>query len=178
MSKPKIRCAWATTPLGIAYHDKEWGVPVHDDRVLFEFLILEGAQAGLSWETILQKRQNYRKALAGFDPGKVARFDTRKKNALMKDPGIVRNRGIAAATGDWIAFQDSDDLWVPAKLEKQLALLRRRRIEREGEHEAKSLGETPPAERNAHHVLPISAAARSTRRNRRARWWRSWVRWR
>jgi len=92
MSKPKIRCAWATTPLGIAYHDKEWGVPVHDDRVLFEFLILEGAQAGLSWETILQKRQNYRKALAGFDPGKVARFDTRKKNALMKDPGIVRNR--------------------------------------------------------------------------------------
>jgi len=92
MSKPKIRCAWATTPLGIAYHDKEWGVPVHDDRVLFEFLILEGAQAGLSWETILQKRENYRKALAGFDPGKVARFDTRKKNALMKDPGIVRNR--------------------------------------------------------------------------------------
>ena len=88
----KQRCAWATTPLGIAYHDKEWGVPVHDDRVLFEFLILEGAQAGLSWETILQKRENYRKALAGFDPRKVARFDSRKKNALMKDAGIVRNR--------------------------------------------------------------------------------------
>jgi len=87
-----VRCAWATTPLGIAYHDKEWGVPVHDDRVLFEFLILEGAQAGLSWETILQKRENYRKALAGFDLGKVARFDSRKKNALMKDAGIVRNR--------------------------------------------------------------------------------------
>jgi len=87
-----VRCAWATTPLGIAYHDKEWGVPVHDDRVLFEFLILEGAQAGLSWETILQKRENYRKALAGFDPRKVARFDSRKKNALMKDAGIVRNR--------------------------------------------------------------------------------------
>ena len=87
-----MRCAWATTPLGIAYHDKEWGVPVHDDRVLFEFLILEGAQAGLSWETILQKRENYRKALAGFDPRKVARFDSRKKNALMKDAGIVRNR--------------------------------------------------------------------------------------
>ncbi len=86
------RCAWATTPLGIAYHDREWGVPVHDDRVLFEFLILEGAQAGLSWETILQKRENYRKALAGFDPRKVARFDSRKKNALMKNPGIVRNR--------------------------------------------------------------------------------------
>jgi len=86
------RCAWATTPLGIAYHDKEWGVPVHDDRVLFEFLILEGAQAGLSWETILQKRENYRKAFARFDPRKVARFDSRKKRALMKDAGIVRNR--------------------------------------------------------------------------------------
>ena len=86
------RCAWASTPLGIAYHDREWGVPVHDDRVLFEFLILEGAQAGLSWETILQKRENYRKALAGFDPRKVARFDARNKQALMKDAGIVRNR--------------------------------------------------------------------------------------
>jgi len=88
----KKRCAWASTPLGIAYHDREWGVPVHDDRVLFEFLILEGAQAGLSWETILQKRENYRKALAGFDPKKIARFDSRKKNALMRNPGIVRNR--------------------------------------------------------------------------------------
>src|SRR5947207_1312410 len=86
------RCRWASTPLGIAYHDKEWGVPVHDDRVLFEFLILEGAQAGLSWETILQKRENYRKALAGFDPRKVARFDSRKKRELMKNPGIVRNQ--------------------------------------------------------------------------------------
>ena len=86
------RCAWATTPLGIAYHDQEWGVPVHDDRVLFEFLILEGAQAGLSWETILQKRENYREALARFDPKKIARFDSRKKNALMRNPGIVRNR--------------------------------------------------------------------------------------
>jgi len=86
------RCAWATTPLGIAYHDREWGVPVHADRVLFEFLILEGAQAGLSWETILQKRENYRKALAGFDSRKIARFDSRKKSSLMKDAGIVRNR--------------------------------------------------------------------------------------
>ena len=86
------RCAWATTPLGIAYHDKEWGVPVHEDRVLFECLTLEGAQAGLSWETILQKRENYRKAFARFDPKKVARFDSRKKNALMNDTGIVRNR--------------------------------------------------------------------------------------
>jgi DNA-3-methyladenine glycosylase I len=86
------RCAWATTPLGIAYHDQEWGVPVHDDRVLFEFLILEGAQAGLSWETILQKRRNYRKAFAGFDPRKVARFSKQKILSLMRDEGIVRNR--------------------------------------------------------------------------------------
>ena len=84
------RCAWATTPLGIAYHDAEWGVPVHDDRVLFEFLILEGAQAGLSWETILKKREGYRKAFHGFDPAKVATM----KNVLrlMNDEGIVRNR--------------------------------------------------------------------------------------
>jgi DNA-3-methyladenine glycosylase I len=87
-----VRCAWATTPLGIAYHDAEWGVPVHDDRVLFEFLILEGAQAGLSWETILQKRENYRKAFAGFDPKKVARFTAVQKRKLMKNEGIVRNR--------------------------------------------------------------------------------------
>ena len=86
------RCRWAKTPLGIAYHDKEWGVPRHDDRVLFECLTLEGAQAGLSWETILQKRENYRKAFVRFDPKKVSRFDSRKKNALMRDAGIVRNR--------------------------------------------------------------------------------------
>ena len=86
------RCAWAETPLGIAYHDKEWGVPVHDDRVLFEFLILEGAQAGLSWETILRKRENYRRALAGFDPAKVARFTPSRVKGLMKDEGLVRNR--------------------------------------------------------------------------------------
>ena len=86
------RCAWATTPLGIAYHDAEWGVPVHDDRVLFEFLLLEGAQAGLSWETILRKREAYRKAFARFDPKKVARFDAAEKRKLMKDEGIVRNR--------------------------------------------------------------------------------------
>ena len=86
------RCAWAKTPLSIAYHDEEWGVPVHDDRVLFEFLILEGAQAGLSWETILNKRESYRKAFAGFDPRKVARFTSIEKNRLMKNPGIVRNR--------------------------------------------------------------------------------------
>ena len=87
------RCAWANGgPLEIEYHDTEWGVPSRDDRHLFEMLILEGAQAGLSWSTILRKRENYRKAFAGFDPFKVARFDARKRTALMRDPGIVRNR--------------------------------------------------------------------------------------
>ena len=86
------RCAWATSPLGIVYHDQEWGVPVHDDRVFFEFLILEGAQAGLSWETILKKREHYREVFDGFDPVKVARYDARKKAALLADAGIVRNR--------------------------------------------------------------------------------------
>ena len=87
------RCAWANGgPLEIAYHDTEWGVPSRDDRHLFEMLILEGAQAGLSWSTILRKRKSYRKAFAGFDPAKVARFDGRKRAALMRDPGIVRNR--------------------------------------------------------------------------------------
>lgn len=86
------RCFWATTPLSIAYHDKEWGVPVHDDTRLFEFLILEGAQAGLSWETILRKRDNYRAAFDGFNPAKVAKYDERKIAALMNDAGIIRNR--------------------------------------------------------------------------------------
>ena len=86
------RCAWATTPLGIAYHDKEWGVPVHDEHRLFEFLLLEGAQAGLSWETILRKRDAYRRAFAGFDPAKVARFTPATIRRLLKDDGIVRNR--------------------------------------------------------------------------------------
>jgi DNA-3-methyladenine glycosylase I len=86
------RCAWARTPASIAYHDLEWGVPVHDDRVLFEFLILEGAQAGLSWETILNKRAGYRRAFAGFDPAAVARFTSARIERLLDDPGIVRNR--------------------------------------------------------------------------------------
>ena len=94
------RCAWANGgPLEIEYHDTEWGVPSRDDRHLFEMLILEGAQAGLSWSTILRKRENYRKAFAGFDPVKVARFDARKRAALMRAPGIVRNRLKIEATG-------------------------------------------------------------------------------
>lgn len=89
----KTRCAWAgEDPTYVAYHDTEWGVPVYDDRVLFEFLVLEGAQAGLSWITILRKRDAYRKAFAGFDPEKVARFNEKKVEALMQDAGIVRNR--------------------------------------------------------------------------------------
>jgi DNA-3-methyladenine glycosylase I len=87
-----IRCAWARTPLGIRYHDEEWGVPVHNDRTLFEFLVLEGAQAGLSWETILNKRENYRAAFDGFDVQRVAKYDRRKMAQLLKNPGIVRNR--------------------------------------------------------------------------------------
>ena len=86
------RCFGDKNPLYATYHDEEWGIPVHDDRVLFEFLILEGAQAGLSWETILNKRENYRKAFAGFDAAKVARFTPARLATLMQDPGIVRNR--------------------------------------------------------------------------------------
>lgn len=86
------RCEWAKNDLAIAYHDGEWGVPVHDDRRLFEFLVLEGAQAGLSWDTILKKRPAYRKAFAGFDPARVARFGARDAARLLADPGIVRNR--------------------------------------------------------------------------------------
>ncbi|HKW51148.1 MAG TPA: DNA-3-methyladenine glycosylase I [Candidatus Eisenbacteria bacterium] len=86
-------CAWAgDDPLMRRYHDEEWGVPAHDDRRLFEFLTLEGAQAGLSWSTILRKRENYREAFAAFDPARVARFDSRRRASLMKNPGIVRNR--------------------------------------------------------------------------------------
>src|SRR5258705_11922364 len=87
------RCGWASGgPLEIEYHDAEWGVPSHDDQHLFEMLMLEGAQAGLSWSTILRKRENYRRAFAGFDPAKIARFDARRRAALMRDAGIVRNR--------------------------------------------------------------------------------------
>jgi len=86
------RCHWARTDLSIAYHDREWGVPVHDDRTLFEFLILEGAQAGLSWETILRKRDNYRSAFDNFMPAKVAKYDQRRIAKLMSNEGIIRNR--------------------------------------------------------------------------------------
>jgi DNA-3-methyladenine glycosylase I len=100
-----VRCDWARVEPNLRYHDQEWGVPVHDDRTLFEFLILEGAQAGLSWTTILNKRHNYRKAFAGFDPKRVALFDRRKIQALLRDPGIVRNElKIASAIENAKAF--------------------------------------------------------------------------
>jgi DNA-3-methyladenine glycosylase I len=100
------RCAWAgDDPLYVAYHDTEWGAPMHDDRLLFELLILEGAQAGLSWSTILRKREGYRRAFAGFDPSAVAKFDEERVGELLGDPGIVRNRRkIEAAVANARAF--------------------------------------------------------------------------
>ena len=90
-AKEKTRCRWARTELSIPYHDREWGVPLHDEHALFEFLILEGAQAGLSWETVLKKRDRYREVFDQFDPEKVARYDARKVTELLADPGIIRN---------------------------------------------------------------------------------------
>jgi DNA-3-methyladenine glycosylase I len=101
------RCSWARTPLSIVYHDEEWGVPSHDDRRLFEFLTLEGAQAGLSWETILNKRAAYREAFADFDPIKVARFTPARIERLLTNPGIVRNRlKVQSAVRNAKAFLD------------------------------------------------------------------------
>jgi DNA-3-methyladenine glycosylase I len=91
-ARPLVRCPWAVGDEYVRYHDEEWGVPVYDDRLLFEFLILEGAQAGLSWSTILKKRENYRQAFDGFDPAVVAQYDKRKQHALLNNSGIVRNR--------------------------------------------------------------------------------------
>jgi len=100
-----VRCHWAGNEVSIPYHDEEWGVPVHDERTWFEFLILEGAQAGLSWDTVLKKRARYREVFDGFDPKKVARYDKRKVRALLGDAGIIRNRlKIAAAIGNARAF--------------------------------------------------------------------------
>lgn len=111
-SDGRVRCSWAAraSDLMVRYHDEEWGVPLHDDRRLFEFLILEGAQAGLSWETILKKRENYRAAFDGFDPNKVARYSQRKVKQLLSNAGIIRNRlKIGAAISNaktFLALQD------------------------------------------------------------------------
>jgi DNA-3-methyladenine glycosylase I len=100
-----MRCSWAKNELAIAYHDAEWGVPLHDERGLFEFLILEGAQAGLSWDTILRKRENYRAAFDNFDAEKVAKYDAKKVAELLQNEGIIRNRlKIASAIGNAQAF--------------------------------------------------------------------------
>lgn len=109
----RTRCGWVNDdPLYIAYHDEEWGVPLHDDRRLFEMLVLEGAQAGLSWYTILKKRDGYRRAFDGFDPERVARYDEKKVASLLQDPGIVRNRlKVQAAIGNaraWLDLRESD----------------------------------------------------------------------
>jgi DNA-3-methyladenine glycosylase I len=105
-----IRCSWARNPLAIRYHDEEWGVPQHDDARLFEFLVLEGAQAGLSWDTILRKRENYRAAFDHFDPRRVARYDRRKIQGLLRDDGIIRNRlKIASAVQNAKAFLQVQD---------------------------------------------------------------------
>jgi DNA-3-methyladenine glycosylase I len=103
--KDVVRCTWASNDLSILYHDREWGVPQRNDRVLFEFLILEGAQAGLSWDTILRKRENYRAAFDNFDPNKIARYDQRKLQRLLRDEGIIRNRlKVASAVQNAKAF--------------------------------------------------------------------------
>ena len=113
------RCSWATREPNITYHDTEWGTPVHDDRVFFEFLVLEGAQAGLSWETILKKRDNYREAFDGFDPEKIVRYRPAKLERLLENPGIVRNRlKVSSVVTNARAFLDvqkefgSFDAWV------------------------------------------------------------------
>lgn len=119
-SRDGTRCGWARTELSIPYHDREWGVPCRNDRLLFEHLLLDCAQAGLSWEIMLRKREGYRRAFAGFDPEKVARFNRRSVERLLKDPGIVRNRQkIESAIGNARAFLDvqeevgsfTDHLW-------------------------------------------------------------------
>ena len=111
-----FRCPWAKTELYIQYHDAEWGVPVHDDRLLFEFLVLEGAQAGLSWETILKKRENYRRAFDNFDAAVVVRYGDKKRRSLLSDSGIVRNRlKIEAAVKNakaFLAVQDAIIWWI------------------------------------------------------------------
>ena len=134
MAKAKPRCFWCgDDPLYVAYHDEEWGVPVHDDRLLFEQLILEGAQAGLSWITVLKKREHYRKAFANFDVRKVARFDAKKVDTLMDNPGVVRHRGklesVALNARAFLAIQEehgSFAKWLWAHVDGQPVVRRSR----------------------------------------------------
>lgn len=134
MAKPKARCFWCgDDPLYVAYHDEEWGVPVRDDRLLFEQLILEGAQAGLAWIIVLRKRDHYRKAFANFDARKVARFDAKKVDALMKNPGVIRHRGklesVALNARAFLAIQEehgSFSNWLWAHVDGQPVVRRSR----------------------------------------------------
>ena len=135
MAKPKARCFWCgDDPLYVAYHDEEWGVPVRDDRRLFEQLILEGAQAGLSWITVLKKREHYRRALAGFDVRKLARFDAKRVDALMQNAGLVRHRGklesVALNARAFLAIQEefgSFAQWLWAHVDDKPVVRRSRR---------------------------------------------------
>ena len=135
MAKAKARCFWCgDDPLYVAYHDEEWGVPVRDDRRLFEQLILEGAQAGLSWITVLKKREHYRRALAGFDVRKLARFDAKRVDALMQNAGLVRHRGklesVALNARAFLAIQEefgSFAQWLWAHVDDKPVVRRSRR---------------------------------------------------
>ncbi len=135
MAKAKARCFWCgDDPLYVAYHDEEWGVPVRDDRRLFEQLILEGAQAGLSWITVLKKREHYRRALAGFDVRKLARFDAKQVDALMQNAGLVRHRGklesVALNARAFLAIQEefgSFAQWLWAHVDDKPVVRRSRR---------------------------------------------------
>ena len=135
MAKAKARCFWCgDDPLYVAYHDEEWGVPVRDDRRLFEQLILEGAQAGLSWITVLKKREHYRRALAGFDVRKLARFDAKQVDALMQNAGLVRHRGklesVALNARAFLAIQEefgSFAQWLWAHVDDKPVMRRSRR---------------------------------------------------
>lgn len=135
MTSEPVRCPWARIPEAVAYHDAEWGVPVHDDRLLFEMLVLEGAQAGLSWDTILKKRARYREVFAGFDPARVARFTPAKIERLLADPGVVRHRGkLEGAVESARAFLQvqrecgSFDAWLWAFVDGEPIVTRRRRM--------------------------------------------------
>ncbi|WP_376097932.1 DNA-3-methyladenine glycosylase I [Roseomonas sp. CCTCC AB2023176] len=132
----RARCAWCTNDRLAAYHDAEWGVPVRDDRTLFELLTLEGAQAGLSWDTVLRKRDGYRRAFAGFDPAAVAAFDAARIEALVADPGIIRHRGKIEATVTnaraFLAIQEEHGSfahWLWATVDGRPVVTRRRRGE-------------------------------------------------
>ncbi len=149
------RCAWAVTPLLAEYHDREWGVPVHDDRVLFEFITLEGAQAGLNWETILRKREAYHAAFANFDPAKVARFTAARRARLMRDPGIVRNRlKIDSTVSNAAAF-----------LEVQREFGSFDRFLGDSSKASGARGSRIPSARNSSVVASVSSARRSVTRS-------------